>query len=278
MKDANLTVTNNYIFQKIFGKKGNESILKDFLISILDIPIEKIEVQAEVSLEKHLEENKLGRLDIIAILNDDTIVNIEMQVSDEYNFIERSLYYWSGNYYNDLKKGKNYKIAKRTIGINILDYEIFNNGPYHEIGRLKRDYQNEILTDKLELHFIQIPKFIKEKRGSETKLEQWMQFIIQKNKMEVELAMEKNKEIKKANKEYEYLTGDEEQRRLAYLIDKNKKDQNTQMLGAREEGLKEGWKKAMLETAKKMLDEGMSVEEIEKITNLTQEEINKIKL
>lgn len=28
-------VTNDYIFKKIFGKKGNEEILKDLLISIL---------------------------------------------------------------------------------------------------------------------------------------------------------------------------------------------------------------------------------------------------
>ena len=36
------------------------------------------------------------------------------------DFIERSLYYWSGNYYNDLKAGENYKVAKKTIAINIL--------------------------------------------------------------------------------------------------------------------------------------------------------------
>ena len=125
MEKINLTLTNNYIFQKVFGKKGNEEILKDFLISILNIPIEKIEIQTEVSLEKHLEKNKLGRLDIIAILNDDTIVNIEMQVNDYHNFIERSLYYWSGIYYNNLEKGEDYKIAKRTIGINILNYTMY---------------------------------------------------------------------------------------------------------------------------------------------------------
>ena len=319
MEKINLTLTNNYIFQKVFGKKGNEEILKDFLISILNIPIEKIEIQTEVSLEKHLEKNKLGRLDIIAILNDDTIVNIEMQVNDYHNFIERSLYYWSGIYYNNLEKGEDYKIAKRTIGINILNYTILKDGPYHEICRIRRDHKNKILTDKLELHFIQIPKFLKEKRKNQTKLEQWMQFIIQRNKTEVELAMKENKAIKKANEEYEYLIGDEEERRLAYLIDKNKKDQNTQIAGAIEKGLRRGLqqgkkegikqgrkegveqgleqgrkegveqgleqgrkegveqgKKAMLETAKKLLNKGMSVEEVQEITNLTAEEMKTI--
>ena len=84
-------------------------------------------------------------------------------------------------------------------------YEQFEDRPYHEVTRLRRDYKYKILTDKMEIHFIQIPKFIKERRGVETKLEQWMQFISQVNSKGVELAMEKNKEIKKANEECDFL-------------------------------------------------------------------------
>ena len=229
MNIKNIPITNDYYFKKIFATRGNEDILKDFLIGVLEIPIEQIEVQAEVTLEKELRENKIGRIDILAILNNNTIVNIEVQVENQYNFIDRSLYYWSGNYYNNLKLGEDYTETKKTIGINILNYNIFREGPYHEIGRLKREYKNKLITDKMELHYIQIPKFIKEKRGTNTKLDQWMQFICQKNKKEVEEAMIKNKEIKKANKEFEYLTGEAYERRLAYLVDKTQRDFNTQM-------------------------------------------------
>lgn len=277
MSETKIPITNDYIFKKIFAKKGNESILKDFLIAILEIPIEKVEVQTEVSLEKQLEENKLGRLDIIAVLNDNTIVNIEMQVSNQYNFIERSLYYWSGNYYNDLKAGQDYRKVKKTITINILNYELFSEGPFHEIGRLKRDFQNTILTDKIEMHFIQIPKFLKGKRGNRTKLEQWMQFISQIDKREVELAMKENEEIKKANEEYEYLTGEAAERRLAFLRDKAIRDENNMIAGARDEGIEQGEKKKQLEIAKKLLKKGMTIEEIIEITELSKEEIEKLK-
>ena len=269
MEYEKISITNDYIFKKIFSKKGNESILKDLLIGILEIPIEKIEVQSEVSLEKELIENKLGRLDIVATLNDDTIVNIEMQVRNKYNFIDRSLYYWSGNYYNELKAGQDYSKTKKTIGINILDYEIFEEGPYHEIGRLKREYNNKIITDKMEIHYIQLPKFIKEKKGTETKLEQWMQFLCQKNKRKVEQAMVKNKEIKKASEEYGILTGEAYARRLAYLIEKGKKDYNTQIIGARNEGIQEGMEKGMKkgkqEIIQKLLKLGVSIKIIEKV-------------
>lgn len=271
-----LPIINDYIFKKIFAKRGNESILKDFLIGILEISIKKVEVQAEVSLEKQLKENKLGRLDIVAILDDNAVVNIEVQVLNLYDFIERSLYYWSGNYYNHLKAGENYQNVKKTISINILNYELFEEGPFHEIVKLKRDYQNKILTEKIEMHFLQIPKFTKEKRGVRTKLEQWMQFISQTNQKEVKLAMKENKEIKKANEEYEYLTGDEEERRLAFLRDKAIRDEASLKETGRIEGIKEGKRKGQEEIARTLLRKNMSIEEIIEITKLTKEEIEKL--
>ncbi len=277
MLKTKIPITNDYIFKKIFAKKGNESILKDFLIGVLEIPIEKVEVEAEVSLEKQLEENKLGRLDIVAVLNNNTIVNIEIQMINLHNFIERSLYYWSGNYYNDLKAGENYQKVKRTIAINILDYELFEEGPYHEIARLKRDYQNKILTEKIEMHFIQIPKFRKEKRGVETKLEQWMQFISQTNERGVELAMKENKEIRKAKEEYEYLTGDAAERRLAFLRDKAIRDEKSIRQGGREEGREEGKKEMQIEITKKLLKKKIPIEQIMEITELSKEEIEELR-
>ena len=281
MVEKKPAVINDYIFKKIFSKKGNESILKDFLISVLDIPIQKVETRAEVSLERQIEENKLGRLDILAKLDDSTIVNIEVQILNKYNFIDRTMYYWSGNYYNELRAGEDYKEVKKVIAINILDYEIFEEGPYHEIARIRRDFKNKILTDKMELHFIQIPKFLKENRGTKTKLEQWMQFISQKDEKEVELAMKENEEIKKANEEYEYLTGDEAERRLALLREEAIRDEKTMLKGSREEGIeigrKEGKKENKIEIAKNMLKERMDIRTISRLTNLTIEEIENLK-
>ena len=277
MVEKKPAVINDYIFKKIFSKKGNESILKDFLISVLDIPIQKVETRAEVSLERQIEENKLGRLDILAKLDDSTIVNIEVQILNKYNFIDRTMYYWSGNYYNELRAGEDYKEVKKVIAINILDYEIFEEGPYHEIARIRRDFKNKILTDKMELHFIQIPKFLKENRGTKTKLEQWMQFISQKDEKEVELAMKENEEIKKANEEYEYLTGDEAERRLAFLREEAIRDEKTMLKGSREEGIEIGKKENKIEIAKNMLEEGMDIKTISRLTKLTIEEIEKIK-
>ena len=137
----------------------------------------------------------------------------------------------------------------------------------------------------MEMHFIQIPKFKKEKRGVRTKLEQWMQFISQTNERGIELAMKENKEIKKAKEEYEYLTGDAAERRLAFLRDKAIRDEKSIRQGGIEEGRKEGIEKGkkegrqekQKEIAKELLKLGMKISDIQQATKLTKEEIQKLK-
>ncbi|MGN1270212.1 MAG: hypothetical protein ACI4UU_05045, partial [Clostridia bacterium] len=120
-----------------------------------------------------------------------------------------------------------------------------------------------------------------------------IQFISQVNQGEVEKAMEKNKEIKKAAEEYEILTGDEYERRLAYLRDKAIRDEKSAIESAKdigkkegkEEGIKEGEIKGIekgkitekFETAKKLLKLGYEIEEIQKITELSIKEIEELK-
>ena len=71
-----LKLTNDFIFKKVFGKKGNESILKNLLEAILKIKIEKIEIQPEVKLEKDLIDDKTGVLDVKAIIDEKIAIDI----------------------------------------------------------------------------------------------------------------------------------------------------------------------------------------------------------
>ena len=269
----NLNLTNDFVFKKVFGKKGNESILKDLLEAILKIKIKKIELQTEIELERELIDDKTGVLDIEATIDDNTIIDIEMQMRNQYNMKERSLFYWAGLYYTALKKKGEYKENKRVITINIVNFDMFKEGPYHEKIELRREYKNILLTNKLEIHLIQLSKFLKEgQEEKDKKMWQWLTFICNKNRKEVERVMKENKEIEKANEELEYLTGDDAVRRIAFLREKAERDYISNMSGAREEGAK----KAKIEIAKAMLAEGMEKEKIIKITGLTEEEMEEI--
>ena len=292
-KNVELQLTNDYIFKRLFSKKGNEDILKDLLEGILEIPIKEVEVMQEVELERVDIKDKLGVLDIKAIINENITVNIEMQVVDEKNMIERTLYYWAGLYYTGLKRGRDYKLNNKVITINILMYNIFKKENYHTIATIRDNEDKEKITDRLEIHFIELPKFLKSKEKGNRKLRQWLEFICNKRKGEIEMAVRENEKIAKASQEWEYLRGDEAVKRMAFLREKWERDWNSGMHSAEEEGIEKGMKKGIKkgikegekrgkklkteEIAMKMLRKGIEGATIEEVTNLTLEEIEKIK-
>ena len=283
-EDERLKITNDWVFKQIFGNQKNSKLLINLLEGILERKITKIEITKDASLEKQAEKEKLGIMDIKALIDDIEIVNIEIQVRNQNNMIERSLFYWAGLYRESLEKGENYNRIKKTIGIRLLEYNIFDTGVFHEIGRIKRDYENTILTDKLELHFIQMPKYLKAENKYETKLGQWLA-LLSNEKGELEKAMKENKKelketqkcIKEAEKELEYLTGDEEAKRIAFLREKYIRDEATNLYWAKEEGKQEGKQEGIEETAKEMLKENMPIELISKVTKLSVDRIKELR-
>ena len=78
-KEKKYNLKNDVIFQTFFARKGNEEFLIDFLNALLNKNIQKIEIREEVNLERLTREEKGGRLDLQAKLEDGTIVSIERQ-------------------------------------------------------------------------------------------------------------------------------------------------------------------------------------------------------
>lgn len=275
--------TNDYIFGRIFGDKDNESLLKDLLEAILPhLDIDTLEVNKQVPVERQKIKDKLGVMDILVTLNNGIKVNIEMQVKDYKNTIDRSLFYLSGVFHESLESGKNYATIPYTIGIWICNFDIFDDGPFHEIGRIRRDYGNILLTDKYELHYIQLPKFKRKCKRISSKLEQWLTFIINENLEEIK--MSDNELIKEAEEKLEALNADKEAQRLAELREKAIRDEAAALDGAftrgKEQGLAEGRSNGILENslqiAKKMLDDNFDIETIIKLTGLTREDIENL--
>lgn len=53
-----LRVTNDYVFKKIFGKKGNEDITKEFLRAVTNRCFESINLEETPILERDLLEKR----------------------------------------------------------------------------------------------------------------------------------------------------------------------------------------------------------------------------
>ena len=105
------------------------------------------------------------------------------------------------------------------------------------------------------------------------KINQWLAFIDDNNKELIDMAENKNETLKKARIEMNYLTGDAEVRRLAELREKWEMDR----VSAINHATRVGIEKNKLKTAKAMLNKKIPIETIMEITELTKEEIEKIK-
>ncbi len=157
---------NDFVFKKIFGEKGRERELIAFLNSILyktlTFPIAEITILENKELTKDLLNDKQGVIDIRAKLTDGTIINIEIQLDNHNNMEKRTVFYWSKLYVGGLKKGENYQKLPKVITINILDFNLLGTTDFHSTFHLWEDGEKDyMLTDILEIHFIEYPKFKK---------------------------------------------------------------------------------------------------------------------
>lgn len=287
-----LPLTSDIVFKRVFSREGNEKILKDLLEAILEIKIKKVIVK-NPELPRNLYDSKAGVLDVKVEIDENIICDVEMQVKDEKNIDSRSTYYMAKLLSDELKKSEKYIKVKKTIVINLLNFNFYKRNSYHSVAHMKfektkpEEYVNlgypqedEIATEDLEMHFIEIPKFIKRNPEVKTKLEQWLWLIVggeekigmaEKENKEIEKAMEIIKEMSMDPKEWELY----ESRRLAIM------DYNTGMEQAKIDGIEERNKKTeeksgIIKTAKKLLEMGMKIEQISKATGLKEEEIKKL--
>ena len=294
--EGKMQLTVDYAFKRVFGKNGNESILKDLLESILNIEIKSITIQ-NPEIPKNMKDGKIGILDVRAELNGDEITEVEMQVQDQHNIDKRSPTYLTKIYSDQLKEGEQYIEVKKVVVINILNFDYYKRNSYHSVARMmfEESKENEkvdlgyIVEDKyatkdLEMHFIELPKFRKKDPDMSNKLEQWLCLICDEED-KIKMAESKNEEIEKAKKELEKLAMNPEDRELYELRLKAIRDEMNIRYSGYIDGMAEGEAKGRtegknernIEIAKNMLKENVNIQFISKMTGLNLEEIEKLK-
>ena len=291
-KPEKMRLTVDYAFKRVFGRNGNEGILKDFLESILDIEIKDITIQ-NPEIPKNMRDSKIGILDVRAEINGKEIIEVEMQVQNQYNIDKRSPIYITKIYSDQLKEGDSYVEVKKVAVINILNFNYYERNSYHSVGRMKFENSKEnekvdmgyileeqYVTNDLEMHFIELPKFRKKNPDISSKLDQWL-WLICGEEEKIKMAKNENEKIKEAKSELEKLEMSPEDRELYELRLKAIRDEinirESGFIDGKTEGKKEGELQKSLEIAQNMLKENMPIEVISKLTGLLQEEIEKLK-
>ena len=268
------------IFQAIFGEVGSENITKDFLEKILKRKIEKISLDKNPILRRELKDDKLGVLDIVTELDGKEKCNIEMQLIDKNNIIERMLYYWSKMYTRQIKAGEDYDKLEKTIVILIADFNIkgLEEVEYHSTWKIieTNSVKKLILTDKFELDIIELSK-IKGRENEKDQLLDWLIFLENPESERVARKMEENENLKEAVEKLDRISEDEKMQRIIELREKAIRDEHAIYDKGLDDGIEKGAKEEKIKIVKSMLKENMDIEIIIKITGLTKEEIEKLK-
>ena len=273
--NMDITPKRDIVFKRIFGTKGNEGILKDFLESILDIKIDSLTLDLNTELLPEFYDGKKSRVDVRTRLSDGTEVNIEMQTDTKKYNDKRCLQYWSKIYSNTLEEGEDYTDLRKTICIWILDGKIYTEfEDIHSKWQIMNKRYN--LTNhfkELEIHVIELQKLRDSDKIKSSNKNFWLWFIDHTNEELIKLACTNNEKIKEAREQLDKIRADKELMERIRLEEAYELDERTSLANAKKEGKIEANK----ETAKKMLELGAEIEFIEKATGLSKEEIEKLK-
>ena len=227
------------IFKKIFTE--NEDMLQSFLADILDIPYDDIQdiIVAKQELTPETIDGKFSRLDLNLKVAD-KLINVEIQLKGDNDYRDRTLFYWAKLYTSELKSGETYGQLKKTICINIINFNMFDRSDYHtEIVTSIKD-TGEIFSDKFSIHFFELKK-VGKKVNPNNRRELWMQFLNASSEEEFEVLKQTNVPImnKAVNIIYD-LSEDTKIREMARLREKALHDEASALANAKNEGKAEG--------------------------------------
>ena len=254
-----LSPTMDFVFQVLFGEVGSEEITKDFLEAILKEKITEINLSRNPILRREKIEGKMGILDVIVEINKKETCNIEMQVGEREDIIQRLLYYWGKMYTKNINKGEQYKELKRTIVIMIAGFELKElkeQGYYTRWKLIETENRKQILTDDIEIDIIELPKIHNRNIEKEDSLLEWLYFLENPDSEGVKRIVEKNESVKKAKEKLEEISNDEIMQRLADWKEAAERDEMSVRSMAMRRGLEEGREKGLKEGRKEGIKEG----------------------
>ena len=172
---------------------------------------------------------------------DDKRVNLEIQVEDEGNFPERSLFHFARVYSSSLPAGDDYGLLPRTIIISIIDFELFDCEEVHSEFQILEARRHIPLTDKCSLHFFELQKMkdVNEiNMGNEKDL--WLALFNAETEEELdELTRNGGAVMDEAIQAYRGVTAKEEFRNLEWLRSKTRHDEAQALSNARRKGVEE---------------------------------------
>lgn len=265
-KFDNLTIQSDFIFKKVMSRKR---ICMHLLEELLQIKIADINYfEAEKSLEPDYASRGI-RLDIIVADDKNTHYNLEMQVNNiknpdtkHYVLPKRTRYYQALMDIDLLQKGQEYDLLPPTYIIFICVFDFFAKGNYVYTFK-KRCLEDMDLPDEATTMILNT----KGSHGNISKDIKSFYDYVNNHIINSDFTRQIDDEIS-------YLKLDSKVRREFMLLEARLLDERRE---GKAEGKAEGIAEEKLATAKRLLNMGLSVQDVAKGTSLSVEQVENLK-
>ena len=280
MKKLRYTFKTDVLFKMLFVK--HQDLLRNLVAALLGIAPESIGqfTVRNPEIPPEFLGDKLCRLDINMTVNND-LVDLEIQVGYEEDYVDRALYYWSRDFSTSLPAGVGYSMLPRAISINILDFNLFNCTKFHTYFYLLDPIDQLLMTNKEEFHFFELKKCPKDINGADALL-MWLSLF----RAETEEDLQKIKKLgvptmNQAIEAYYSISASPEFRELERMRERAIRDRDSALWHAEQKGIQEGMQKGAversIEIARNALQMRMPIDDIVKLTGLAREEVERLK-
>ena len=251
-----------------------------FLSSVLKLnPTEIKETYLlNTNLRKLHDDEKQGILDVRILMNNNTEIDIEIQLAELKVWADRSLFYLSKMYTEQIQKGQTYDVFKKCVSISILNFTLFSKEPdFYSCFRIMEENRHTLYTDKMTFYVIELPKLPESLKEEPYPVLLWAKFINAEKKEEFEMLAEKDSYIHQAYQRLQIISQDKEKRLEYEAREKAIRDHNQLLLEAKQHGIEIGEYQKTIQIAKKLLSQNTPEEIILFSTGLSTEQLQSLK-
>ena len=238
MTKLEYTFKNDTLFKMLFVKYPE--LLKRLVAVLLGIRLESIG-QFEITNPEMPPEgigDKFCRLDINMTV-DGRRVDLEIQVKDEHDFPERSLFHWAREYSTALGEGEAYIDLPRVVIISIVDFNLFDCAEFHSEYQALEINRHTPLTDRMSLIYFELPK-LPESVSVHDGLQLWLKLFDAETEEELkQIEALEVPDMQQAIKAYRSITATDEFRTLERMRSDARRNEASALGNARREGYRE---------------------------------------
>ena len=279
MEEKYYTCKYDRAFKEVFLKENNKDLLKTLIEKVLKIKIKEIKLRPN---ERNQDNIRIKRKTYDALVKtENKVIEIEVNANANEEYVNpRNMSYISDLYSHNTLKGEEYDDKTEIVQIN-FSYNLKEKEKIREY--YVQDKSNKKYVENFRIIEINMDYFVnlwytnKEEEINKYKI----LIMLGLEKEDLKKLSKEDKVVSKYMNELNKINEDPEFREYMTYEEDQRKIFNSRMSAATRKGIQKGIQKGIternIEIAKKMLKENLSIEQISRITNLTENEIKKLK-